>query len=92
MGSAGFLLVFAAVNGANAALAEETDSSRLLPVLGVVLCLAALGCLIWQTATTSPGKLWFLWAMAGGAFAIEVSFRILTGRRMNLQRQRKGPR
>jgi hypothetical protein len=92
MGSAGFLLVFAAVNGANAALAEETGSSRPLAVLGAVLCLAALGCLIWQTAGTSPGKLWFLWAMAGGAFTIEVGFRILTGRRMNLQRQGKGPR
>ena len=92
MGSAGFLLVFAAVNGANASLAEETGSSRPLAVLGAVLCLAALGCLIWQTAGTSPGKLWFLWAMAGGAFTIEVGFRILTGRRMNLQRQGKGPR
>ncbi len=92
MGSAGFLLVFAAVNGANVALADETAGSRLLSVLGAALCLGALGCLIWQTAITSPAKLWFLGAMAGAALTIEAGFRVLTGRRMNLRQQGKRAR
>ncbi len=39
MGSAGFLLIFAAVNGANVVLAERTGSRRWLSLLGVGLCL-----------------------------------------------------
>ena len=89
MGSAGFLLIFAAVNGANAAMAEETRSNRLLSLIGVGLCLSALGSLIWQTANDSPGKLWFLFAMVGAAFFIELTFRVITGRTMNLSKIRK---
>lgn len=84
MGSAGFLLIFAAVNGANVAMAEETGSKRLISLIGVGLCLSALGSLIWQTAITSPAKLWFLFVMIGAAFFIELSFRLITGRTMNL--------
>nr|WP_319549915.1 APC family permease [Desulfogranum marinum] len=89
MGSAGFLLIFAAVNGANVVLAENTKSKRLLSLLGVVLCLGALGCLVWQTANNSPGQLWFLFTMLGAAFFIELTFRVITGRTMNLSKIRK---
>jgi len=84
MGSAGFLLIFAAVNGANAILANSTGSKRSLSLIGVGLCLGALGCLIWQTAISSPRQLWFLLAIAGVAFCIEITFRVVTGRTMNL--------
>lgn len=86
MGSAGFLLIFAAVNGANVALAENTKSKRSLSLIGAGLCLAALGSLIWQTADNSPGQLWFLFAMIGAAFAIEIVFRIFAGRTITLSK------
>jgi amino acid transporter len=86
MGSAGFLLIFAAVNGANVALANATRSMRSLSLIGAALCLGALGSLIWQTADSSPGQLWFLFAMISTAFAIEISFRVLAGRTMNLSK------
>ena len=89
MGSAGFLLIFAAVNGANVALADDTRSKRLLSLIGVGLCLGALGSLIWQTANNSPGQLWFLFAMVGAAFFIEITFRVITGRTMNLSKAKK---
>ena len=86
MGSAGFLLIFAAVNGANAALADNTRSKAWLSLVGVGLCLGALGVLIWQTATSSPSQLWVLFVMAGLAFLVEYIFRMATGRTMNLSK------
>jgi hypothetical protein len=80
MGSAGFLLIFAAVNAANAKLAGETRSRRWLALLGVVLCLAALATLLWQTVRTSPGRIWILVAMLAVAFTTELVFRLATGR------------
>jgi amino acid transporter len=82
MGSAGFLLIFAAVNGASARLAGETQSRRWLSLLGVALCLVALVTLLWQTALTSPGRIWILVAMISVAFAIELTFRLATGRNL----------
>lgn len=84
MGSAGFLLIFAAVNGANATLAESTRSKRSISLLGVGLCLGALACLVWQIAIQAPGKLWVLVAMVGVACLFEVTYRAMTGRMMNL--------
>lgn len=89
MGSAGFLLIFAAVNAANVLLAKETGSLRTLSIIGVVLCLGALGSLIWQTGSSAPGQLWFLFAILGTAFLIEITFRVVMGRRMNLSRTGK---
>ena len=84
MGSAGFLLIFAAVNGANALLAKETRSKRVLSLGGVGLCLGALAALLWQTGNSSPGQLWFLLVMVGTAFVIEITFRVVAGRTINL--------
>jgi amino acid transporter len=80
MGSAGFLLIFAAVNAANAKLARQTASRRWLSLVGAGLCLGALASLIWQTATTAPSHLWVLAGMVGLAVLIEGSFRLLTDR------------
>ena len=92
MGSAGFLLIFAAVNAANVKLAKDTQSNRLLSLIGVVLCFTALGCLIWYIGNTTPAQLWFLAFMAGTAFLVELSFRVVTGRTINLSQTRKGVR
>ena len=80
MGSTGFLIIFAGVNGANVVLAKHTQSKRFLSLIGVGLCVVALGCLIWQNIISSPGQLWFLLAMVGGAFLIEIFFRLISGR------------
>jgi amino acid transporter len=86
MGSAGFLLIFAAVNLANAVLAPQTRSRRWLSSIGVVLCLGALSCLIWQTAVSSPRQLWILFIMIGMALSVEVAFRVGAKRGLNLSK------
>jgi uncharacterized membrane protein HdeD (DUF308 family) len=83
LGSAGFLLIFAAVNAANARHARHTNSRRWISAAGAVACLAALGALVWQTARTGPVKLWVLAAMVALAVIIEGSFR-LTEREIRL--------
>jgi amino acid transporter len=80
MGSAGFLLIFAGVNGANVRLCAKTGSQRWIAVFGVIVCLSALGALIWQRATTSPKELGVLGVMVALAFIIEVVYRLVTGR------------
>jgi amino acid transporter len=89
MGSAGFLLIFAAVNGANVSLAKDTQSKRFISLIGVGLCFGALGGLIWNIGNSSPGQLWFLFVMIGAAFFVELTFRVVTGRRINLMSKMK---
>jgi hypothetical protein len=83
LGSAGFLLIFAAANAANVRHASHTGSLVWISVVGTVACLVALGALIWQTATTSPANLWILVAMLALAFGIEGAYR-LTKRELRL--------
>ncbi len=76
LGSAGFLLIFAAVNSANARHAPHTHSRGWISAAGAVACLLALGALVWQTAMNSPAKLWVLVAMLSLAVLIEGAFRL----------------
>jgi amino acid transporter len=80
MGSAGFLLIFAAVNISNARLSSITKSRKGVSILGAAVCLAALAVLISQRSMTSPGELWILAIMIGSAFLIESVYRRVTGR------------
>lgn len=80
IGSAGFLLIFAAVNASNARLSSITKSKRWISILGAIICLGALSTLIWQRATTSPNEIWILLVMVGLAFLIETIYRKATGR------------
>jgi len=92
MGSAGFLLIFAAVNAANVALAEKTGSRGWMSVLGVALCLAALGSLIWEIGQKNPSHLWILLAMLLLAFLVEGAYRFIRQRRLQVPLSRKaGP-
>jgi amino acid transporter len=84
LGSIGFLLIFAAVNGANVKLAGQTQSKRWLSWLGVALCLGALASLFWQGAVSAPQRLWIPFAMIALAFIIEATYRLATGRKINL--------
>ncbi len=76
LGSAGFLLIFAAVNTANTRRAKETQSRAWISGAGTVACLAALAALIWQAWTTGPEKLWVLAAMIALAAGIEGAYRL----------------
>ncbi len=80
MGSAGFLIIFAAVNASNFKLYKAAKSRRSLAFLGVIVCAFALAALIWQRAKESPQELWILVVMVGIAFLIEIVYRALTGR------------
>ncbi|AWV90047.1 APC family permease [Bradymonas sediminis] len=82
MGSAGFLFIFAAVNVANARMAEETQSRAWISWVGAALCLGALGTLVWQVATSQPTHLWILAGLAALAVGIEATYRKLSGRKL----------
>ena len=76
LGSAGFLLIYAAVNAANALRAMHTNSRGWISATGAVACLAAFGVLVWQTARIGPGRLWVLATMVALAVLIEGGFRL----------------
>lgn len=80
LGSAGFLLIFAAVNLGNARHASYTHSHAWVSYAGTVACVVALAALVWQTAETAPMKLWVLAVMLGLAIAIEGGYRFAKGR------------
>lgn len=80
MGSAGFLLIFAAVNAACVRLSARTGARRWISILGLVGCLIALGVLVFQTVATSPLEVLVLVVMVALALVIEVVYRAITGR------------
>ncbi|MDR3599175.1 MAG: APC family permease [Desulfosporosinus sp.] len=80
MGSAGFLLIFAAVNYTNYKLSKKTQSRKVISLIGMLLCLAALSILIWQRVNAAPSEIWVLIIMLGLSFAIETVYRRVTGR------------
>jgi amino acid transporter len=80
MGSAGFLLIFAFVNAANARLYKKTASRRWISWVGMIVCLCAFIVLLWQRAFASPRDLLILTAMIFLAFAIEIVYKRITGR------------
>ena len=55
-----------------------------LSLLGLVLCLAALVTLLWQTALTAPDRIWILVVMISVAFVTELAFRLVTGRKLRV--------
>jgi amino acid transporter len=82
MGSAGFLIVFGAVNTANVVKHKRTRSFWPVSAAGAVACVVALSALIWQRAGDNPATLWVLVGMLALSIGIEVLYRALTGRRL----------
>ena len=80
MGSAGFLLIFAAVNFANFRLYKKTSSKRLISLMGCIGCITALGVLIWETGTTSSQDIWIFIIMVTVSFAFEIVYRKIAQR------------
>jgi len=76
IGSAGFLIIFGAVNLANVRLRRQTQARAWISTLGVLACGLALAALVWRTASDSPGKLWVLAGLLLLSFLIEASYRL----------------
>lgn len=74
LASAGFLIVFAAVNAANVRLADRTDSRRWLSVMGTVACIGALLALLVNTAGNRPQDLALLAALLAIVFIGEATY------------------
>lgn len=80
MGSAGFLLVFAAVNLAAFRLRAEAGARGWVCLVAAGLCLVALGALLVQVAQQEPERGLVLAALVGASFAVEWAYRSKTGR------------
>jgi len=76
IGSAGFLIIFGAVNLANVRLRRQTHARGWVSVIGTLVCGLALAALIWRTATRAPGKLWVLAGLLLLSFLIEAGYRL----------------
>jgi hypothetical protein len=94
MGSAGFLLIFLAVNAANMKVWRETGSWWWMSLLGALACLIALAALLWQTLVT-PGQAWQVLILVGMvviSLVVEWGYRAATGRSILLKHFRPRPR
>jgi amino acid transporter len=82
MGSAGFLLIFMAVNLANVRLAKQTQSMLWISLLGAVACGIALFvlCLEVEENPASKNQLWILIGMILASVFTEVIYRGVTKR------------
>ncbi len=80
MGSAGFLLIFAAVNLANAKLRDKTKCKQWISYTGMLTCLGALATLLWQRALAAPKELIVFGVLIILSVLIEAVYRAATGR------------
>ncbi len=82
MGSAGFLVIFLAVNLVSVRKSREIGSSRTISMLAALSCLAALVALCWQTIAdvNTRSQIWILVAMLVLAWGIEALYRKISGR------------
>ena len=76
MGSAGFLIVFATVNAAEARTARQRGSAPWVSVLAAAACAGALAALV---AKSTVGAVTVLVAMVALSFGIEATFRRVSG-------------
>ena len=76
MGSAGFLIIFAVVNAAEARTCKQRQSAPWISILASAACTAALVVLI---VKSSIGAVCVLVAMVALSFGIETTFRHVTG-------------
>jgi amino acid transporter len=87
MGSSAFLVIFAAVNYANWRLRREANSSGALALLGALLCLIALGAVVYYAFTTAPLTVLVLVGMLAVSFAVEILLLALRRPKVNLADQ-----
>jgi amino acid transporter len=86
MGSAGFLIIFLAVNIANVRLTRETKSITLISILGTIACAVALAALCWETfeSPQTKNQIWILVGMIIISLLIELIYRGITKREIHM--------
>jgi hypothetical protein len=80
LGSAGFLLIFAAVNAANYRLRKETQSRGFISLVAMASCLIAFGMMIFYAYQKSVERTLELLIMVGLVFVFEWIYRKTPGR------------
>jgi amino acid transporter len=84
MGSAAFLLVYAAVNAGHLRIVSATGANALVVWLSLLTCLAMFVVLTVYTYQQQPAAIVALVAIAAASFVIEWIYRSLTGRKIHL--------
>src|SRR6266851_4736470 len=82
MGSAAFLLVYAAVNAGHLRVLDQTGASAVIVWLSLITCLAMFAVLGVYTYQEQPLALVVLVVIAAASFAAEWAYRRWTGRRI----------
>lgn len=85
MGSAAFLLVYAAVNGGHLRVLKETGANAVIVWLSLLTCLAMFAVLAVYTWQQQPAAIAALVLIAGAAVAAEWLYRRWTGRTIRTQ-------
>ena len=83
MGSAAFLLVYAAVNAGHLRVLKETGANATIVWLSLVTCLVMFAILCVYTYQQQPAALVALVLIAAASFAAEWAYRRLVGRRIS---------
>ena len=91
MGSAGFLLLFMAVNIANIRLAHDTGGRAWISAVAALSTVVALIvlCVEVDKNPATRNHLWILLGMILAAFGIELIYRGITGREIHLVKMKK---
>lgn len=80
MGSAAFLLVYAAVNGAHLKLIKETKAKAWIVWLSIATCLGMFGVLSVYISRTAPDALYAMFVVLAASFGIEIIYRRVSKR------------
>ena len=82
MGSAAFLLIYAAVNAGHLKVRDQTGASAIVVWLSLLTCLAMFVILFVYTYQEQPRAIAALILIAAASFAVEWAYRRWTGRRI----------
>jgi amino acid transporter len=85
MGSAAFLLIYAAVNAGHLKVLKQTGASAIVVWLSLLTCLAMFAILFVYTYQEQPRAIAALILIAAASFAAEWAYRRWTGRRITEQ-------
>jgi len=85
MGSAAFLLIYAAVNAGHLKVLKQTGASAIVVWLSLLTCLAMFAVLFVYTYQEQPRAIAALILIAAASFAAEWAYRRWTGRRITQQ-------
>jgi amino acid transporter len=84
MGSAAFLLVYAAVNAGHLRVLDQTGASGLVVWLSLISCLAMFAVLARYTYQQQPAAIGALVAIGAASFLAEAIYRRISGRTLKL--------